>query len=426
MAIPRRRVLALLAMTASGLVAACGRSAAPGEAPVSTVTPAIGPEPLLEVGAILSQSGRFSREGAALRRGIELWSTVANGSGGVRVGGTARRVRLHLRDDESEPLAGVRATDRLVREQGVGLMVGPHAGALTTATAIAGERHGALLVAPDCSEPQLYSRGLQGLVSVLPTDDRFAVSLADLSARLDPRPRPCAMLAATGAFFDAAVDGFARKAQESGLGDVAVERFAPGSSDLAPALDRLAGRRPRSVLLLVERDDLKLAYQACAELRFSAQLRVLAARPGGELVAGDGLPAGAEGVASLAWWAPEPAAEPAFPQAGGTFSNAYREQYGVWPTARAAASAAAGLVLQLGVEAAGSDDPGAVRAAIGSLDVTTFWGRMAWDQAGRNVAGTSTVLQVQRGALVPVYPGDTRNGRLRYPVTEWPLLGIRS
>ena len=87
------------------------------------------------------------------------------------------------------------------------------------------------------------------------------------------------------------------------------------------------------------------------------------------------------------------------------FVERFRRLHGYEPEARGAAAAAAGLALQLAVEQAGSVEPAAVREAFSTLDVTTFWGRLAWDTAGRN--------RVRRAAGPPAAGRRRRDGLSR-------------
>jgi branched-chain amino acid transport system substrate-binding protein len=72
------------------------------------------------------------------------------------------------------------------------------------------------------------------------------------------------------------------------------------------------------------------------------------------------------------------------------------------------------------LEQAGSPEPASVRAALATLDLLTFWGRLAWDAVGRNRSAVAPVLQQQGDSLVCVYPADLAGAKLRYPLAGWP------
>src|SRR5688500_5266949 len=109
----RRRFLAsaLLATGAAGLagctlVVPTPSPATPTAAPAQSASD-------LAIGIVLSLTGRYSREGALLRAGYEVWADAVRQAGGIKVGSGRRAVRLVYADDESEPLNAGRQTERL-------------------------------------------------------------------------------------------------------------------------------------------------------------------------------------------------------------------------------------------------------------------------------------------------------------------------
>jgi ABC-type branched-subunit amino acid transport system substrate-binding protein len=127
-----------------------------------------------------------------------------------------------------------------------------------------------------------------------------------------------------------------------------------------------------------------------------------------------------DGVMSVESWSPSITAHGPVLGSARDFVERFRRLHGYEPEARGAAAAAAGLALQLAVERAESVEPATVREAFSTLDVTTFWGRLAWDTAGRNRVAQPPVLQQQGDAVVTVHPAELANGKLRYPLTGWP------
>jgi branched-chain amino acid transport system substrate-binding protein len=101
-----------------------------------------------------------------------------------------------------------------------------------------------------------------------------------------------------------------------------------------------------------------------------------------------------------------------------SFSDFWKNKYGEAPDDFSARGFAAGLLIQLAVEKAGSLDQTKIRDALRSLEVETFLGKFKFDDNGKNIAGHMGVLQVQNGQGVLVYP--PRSGaKLLYPVPTW-------
>jgi len=130
------------------------------------------------------------------------------------------------------------------------------------------------------------------------------------------------------------------------------------------------------------------------------------------------LGASSEGVVALDWWAAGLGVSGPLFGSAREFAGRFQQQHGYPPDARGAAAAAAGLALQLGLERAGNEDPTLVRAALGELEVQTFWGRLAWDSAGRNRAATVPALQFGGGRPRVVYPPEAAETQIRYPLSD--------
>jgi branched-chain amino acid transport system substrate-binding protein len=368
---------------------------------------------------VLSLTGRYSREGALIRAGYEVWTDVVNQAGGVKVGVGRRTVRLTVLDDESEPLTASRPAERLAGSQHVRLWLGPFTSAITTAVATVADRVGAVVVAPDASANGLYRRGLNGLVSVLAPDDRLLHGLADLAATAQPRAQPIGMLIADEPSNAAAAAGFRERAAALDLGPVRLELTALGSQDVSAPLERIAADSPRCVVVATESGQTERFAPTMRELVPFSSMRVLVPLPA---------PLGSDrrrdplydGVLTVeAWWPTLAASGPVIGSAG-DFVERFKHLHGYDPEPRCAAATAAGVALQLAVEQAGSSEPSTVREAFSTLDVNTFWGRLAWDMSGRNRVAVPPVLQQQGDRIVAVYPRDGASGQLRYPLTGWP------
>ncbi len=88
------------------------------------------------------------------------------------------------------------------------------------------------------------------------------------------------------------------------------------------------------------------------------------------------------------------------------YAARYQEMWGQAPTYQAAGSTAAALALHLAIEAAGSLDTDAVRTALHSLDVATFYGPISFDETGKNTAKPMGTIQVQHGEILVVAPSN--------------------
>jgi branched-chain amino acid transport system substrate-binding protein len=327
----------------------------------------------------------------------------------------SRPVRLVVRDDRSEPLAALEVVETLVRDEGVGLLLGPHSDAITLAAATVSERLGALMIASDASSPQVYGRGLSLLISVVPTDDTLFYGLMELANAVTPRARPIALVLPDQPTYELAAEGARRRARELSLDDPKVELYPPAAQDIVMSLERAALGRPRLLVVAAPPERVEDVAAQLRQFRLLTDMRAIVTSSGVE-----GLETFASevrrGTLTLDWWTPSLRARgPVFGSASDFASN-FERDVGYRPTTRVAAAAAAGLAVQLGVERAGTDEPTAVRAALAQIDTATFWGRFGWDSTGRSRAGRAIILQMEAERARVVYPTEFREAELLYPV----------
>ena len=96
----------------------------------------------------------------------------------------------------------------------------------------------------------------------------------------------------------------------------------------------------------------------------------------------------------------------------------WREKTGRGASFFHASGFVAGVLMQLAIERAGNLDQAKIREALSSMDMETFYGKFKYDTAGRNIAGSMGVVQVQNGKPVVVFP--IRPGmKFVYPVPPW-------
>ncbi|MFN8635702.1 MAG: ABC transporter substrate-binding protein [Chloroflexota bacterium] len=415
-----RRQLLRTALQAVGALGLAGCTlAVPSPTPTSPPAAPAQAGSEIALGVVLSLSGRFSREGALMRAGYETWLDAVNGAGGVRVGNGPRAVRLVLLDDESEALNASRQAERLASLERTRLWLGPFTSTITTAVATVADRVGAVVVAPDGNAAGLFRRGLKGLISVLAPDDRLLHGIADLAATVEPRAQPVGILIADEPTNASAVAGFRERAAALDLTPVRLELTALGSTDVSSPLERIAESNPRCVILATEPGQTARFTPTLREIVPFAAMRVLSPLPAPPL-AGGRRDVVYDGVLTVENWSPSLTASGPVLGSAAEFVERFRRLHGYDPDVRSAAAAAAGLALQLAIERAGSLEPAAVRDAFSTLDVTTFWGRMAWDLTGRNRVAVPPVLQQQGDGLVCVYPRELAGSRLRYPLVGWP------
>jgi len=106
----------LLLLIASLLLTACALAPpAPVDEPAAAA-PSANEEKIIYLGAAVSETGKFSREGRDTRQGYGLWlDWVNNEYGGIKVGDERYKVELIMYDDEGDPDTAARLVEKPLR-----------------------------------------------------------------------------------------------------------------------------------------------------------------------------------------------------------------------------------------------------------------------------------------------------------------------
>jgi branched-chain amino acid transport system substrate-binding protein len=167
-------------------------------------------------------------------------------------------------------------------------------------------------------------------------------------------------------------------------------------------LDRVARQRPKLIILGAEPEQLGRLLEAARELALGKAGLVIAVKPIGPYA--EELPAGVPDSATIVrTWYPRLDASGPLLGSAREYAATYERTFGHQPDARAAAASAAGLIVQLAVERAGSTDVARVRAALDARGFDTFFGRLSWDAAGQRL-GAPPLATIERRSLVPFEP----------------------
>jgi len=72
----------------------------------------------------------------------------------------------------------------------------------------------------------------------------------------------------------------------------------------------------------------------------------------------------------------------------------------------------------LAVEKAGSTDVNKVRDSLAALDTGSFFGKIKFDSTGQNTFKPMSVIQIQNGKAISVWPKDSAQADLIWPGTK--------
>ena len=95
------------------------------------------------------------------------------------------------------------------------------------------------------------------------------------------------------------------------------------------------------------------------------------------------------------------------------YAEAFNKVYGHIPDYHPIQSGAALQVFQNAFQKVGGFDPQKVRDAIAATDIVTAYGPIRFNDKGQNIAKSMSVVQIQDGKPVVVYPADTAEAKLK-------------
>lgn len=372
----------------------------------------------LNLGASMSLSGALEKEGKLTQQGYDYCASTVNAKGGVTVGGRTLRLHIDYQDDQSQPDTAGQLVDQF-NDKGDKLILGPYGSATTGAAMAVVERNGQVMVDSSGADDKLFTKGYQRTFAVLSPASGYAASIVNaINDLATPKPRSIVFLSADDGFSKTAAAAGEARATSAGFTVLPGQQFPAGATDVSSALTKVKPSNPDVIVGSVH------LAEGIAIVKQAAELGVTPAGGFAETVApptpdfAATLGNEANGVLSSSQWVPEVKGSDAFIGSATDYRNGFQAAFGQPPEYHNAEATAACLAMVLAVRKAGSTDPDPVRAALAGLHEQSFFGPLTFNDRGENVTKTMSVVQIQGGKLVTVWPKDQAGGRLIWPGTR--------
>jgi branched-chain amino acid transport system substrate-binding protein len=401
-------------LIAGGAIAALALAAGCGSKGESTSTNTDGGN--LVIGASLSLTGSLAREGILTREGYDVCSRVVNEKGGIPVAGKKVHLLLQYQDDTSKPDTAAQLVDQF-NDKGVKLMLGPYGSATTESAAAVIERNGQVMADSSGADDKIFTKGYKRTFAVLSGAKQYAASMIQaISDLATPKPKTIAFISADDGFSKTVTEAGRASATQLGFQVVDVEYVPNGTSDVSAALTKIKPKNP---------DVIVGSAHLVEGVALVKQARELGVRPSGgfaETVAPptpdftQTLGASAEGVLGSTQWTITSKGSDAWFGSASQYAATFAQQFnGRQPEYHGAEATAACLAMVLAVQKAGSTDPAKVRDALAALDEQTFFGPIKFNDVGQNATKPMSVIQIQGGKPVTVWPKDSAEAPLKWP-----------
>jgi len=373
--------------------------------------------PVVTLGAAVSDTGKYAREGGDTRNGYTIWLDWVNDEyGGINVAGVCHRAEIIFYDDESDPDTVSVLTERLIIEDEVDFILGPYSSSLTQVASVITEREDIIMVEGNGASETLFERGFQNLFAVLTPAGSYTRSGIELAAA---NGATTAVVAYEDTAFPTSVaEGALIWLEENGIEVLAVETYPLDVTDVTAMFTRFRDLDPDLFVGGGHFNDAVLFLSTAEELGFSPDSFLITVGPSNPTFVEE-MGEDSNYVLGASQWESSLAYEDAYFGSAGDYAVRYEEAFGIAPSYQAAESTATALVLHLAIEAAASLETADVRQALLDMDIVTFYGPINFDETGKNVGKPMVTIQVQDGEIVVVAPEDAAVAEVIYPAPAW-------
>ncbi len=373
-------------------------------------------EKVITIGAPLPLTGPLSPEGQKQVQGYDLWAETANKAGGIKVGSESYRVKLVYSDYQSNTPRAVQLAEKLIVEDKVNFLFSPFGSGAAKAASGVSEKYGVPTLASTASSEEVYNQGYKYLFGTFTPNPTLTEPLSDIVKEKLPQVKKVAILARNDLFPLAIAQCQDESAKKRGFSVVFFEKYAIGTMDHSSALTQIRGKQPDWIFATGYINDLILIRKQMTDLKLTAPVVTMIAGPAYKEFL-DAAGPQAENITSASWWHPgvRYKGQDLF---GSTenYNKVFQAKYGFVPDYAQASGSAAGAILQLAIEKAGTLDRAKVRDALAAMNVTTFWGQVRFGPTGQINSLKPPVFQIQKGTQVMIYPPEIAQATLQVGV----------
>jgi branched-chain amino acid transport system substrate-binding protein len=371
----------------------------------------------IELGASVQLTGQFANTGRYYGDAYQIAVEKVNAAGGVKVGNTREKLNLKILDNQSDVSLSVRQYVQLVTQDKVNFLLGPFASDFALADSAISEKYNVPMIQGGGASDQIFSRGYKYIFGTLPPASDYFQSTVDLMGQLKPAPATLALLFADDAFDVSVADGTRKAAGKTKLKIVVDQRYSSKASDFNSILSLIKSQNVDAILVAGHETEILNFIRQAKTLNVNPKLYSFTVGvPSADFRAALGQDANyAFGMSS---WVPSAAFKDEYFGNAEQFANEYKKRFGYEPDYHAASAVADVQAFVKAIESANSIDPVKVRDAIAKVDFDSLYGRIRFNSTGQ-INLPQTVLQVQKGKLVPIYGPKGMLEQPLYPMPEW-------
>ena len=371
----------------------------------------------IRLGAAVSDTGKYAREGQDTRQGYDLWLDWVNHEyGGIAVGDDRYEVEIVYYDDEGDPDTAASLVEKLVTEDEVDFLLGPYSSGLTMSTSAIAEKYNVIMVEGNGASESIFERGFKNIFAVLTPAGNYTQSA--LKALADQGATSVVIAYEDTAFPTSVAAGAEKWANEYGLEILAIESYPKDVADVSNIITTFKNADPDVFVGGGHFNDALLFVRAAKEQGWTPDAMVITVGPSNPDFAAE-VGTDANFILGPTQWERTMGYSDEYFGTAEEYAQRYEALWGEPPSYQAAESTATALSLHLAIEAAGVLDTDAVRQALYDLDIVTFYGPINFDETGKNAGKPMGTIQIQDGVVNVVAPTEAAVADLLYPMLPW-------
>jgi branched-chain amino acid transport system substrate-binding protein len=365
-------------------------------------------EDVITLGAAVSETGKYSTNGVFTEKGYTLAVDKVNSQGGVKVGGKTYKLAVKFYDDESSPARGAELVDRLIKQDGIQFILGPYSSGLTKAIAPVTEQLKTPMVEANGAARSLFTNGYKYIFATLSTADQYLASVIDLAAEhaaaLNKKPNQMkvAVVVENDPFSKDVRKGVVDQMKKYGMKLVVDDQFPRDLSDISATLTKVKALKPDVLLISGHSKGAATGVRQIAQMKVNVPIVGITHCDAAGIIKKFG--GSAEYTLCPTQWAATLTYKGKVFGSAGDYAKAFKAKYNQNPPYQAAESSAAVVTYADALRRAGKLDKQAVRDALAKTDLMTFYGRIKFDETGKNTAKPMALYQVLKGKYVVVAP----------------------
>lgn len=351
----------------------------------------------VSIGAINPLTGKLAQHGIEVDQGIRLAIEEAN------LEGTNVKFNLIRRDDKSLPEDAMNQAEQLILRSKVVALVGGYVDTLVGPIATVAGKHKVPYVASASLESRLTE-----------SDNPFFFRISHINGIANPiigflkeeiKPRRLALIYASTPGAMELAEKIRKGLTETSISLVLEEKLRPGTPDFSPFLLKCRSQKVDFIVSALFLPDHLILVRQMGELNVSAKYLGPwgIAYPGFVKEMGDR----AEGLFGMLAWAPTIFHRDAEKESL-KFTEKYRQLFGTEPTSTAmhgyvSVKVVINAVKRL-IESGNPLTPETLTNYIRTTDMISPMGKIAFDDRGNPKYYFQTIVQIQKGLFVKVYP----------------------